>query len=197
MKKRGITILLPTLDEAKALRNVVNRIPFEEISADGWIVRIVVVDDTGAEAETCEGGIRHVRERGSACDCGGCGGGSGGGDCGGGGGCVRGHFHACAHMCVCVCMCMCAYLEVLAPMAYLPSRVRPACVQSQRGDLSMIAATPRSRYGLPVIGSCNYRAVITAVITCNYSPPFPVTCNLQLQSGGRPFPPNILVSRGD
>ncbi|RAH08926.1 MAG: glycosyltransferase [Euryarchaeota archaeon TMED85] len=44
MKKRGITILLPTLDEAKALRNVVNRIPFEEISADGWIVRIVVVD---------------------------------------------------------------------------------------------------------------------------------------------------------
>ena len=33
-------------------------------------------------------------------------------------------------------------------------------------------------YGLPVIGSCNYRAVITAVITGNYSPPFSVTCNL-------------------
>ena len=34
-------------------------------------------------------------------------------------------------------------------------------------------------YGLPVIGSCNYRAVITAVITGNYSPPFqlPVICN--------------------
>lgn len=44
MKKRGITVLLPTLDEAKALRNVVNRIPFEEISEDGWTVRIVVVD---------------------------------------------------------------------------------------------------------------------------------------------------------
>ncbi len=44
MGNRGITILLPTLDEAKALRNVVNRIPFDEISADGWIIRIVVVD---------------------------------------------------------------------------------------------------------------------------------------------------------
>ena len=44
MKKRGITILLPTLNEAEALQNVVNRIPFEEISADGWNVRIVVVD---------------------------------------------------------------------------------------------------------------------------------------------------------
>ena len=44
MKQPGITILLPTLDEAKALQNVVNRIPFEEISAEGWNVRIVVVD---------------------------------------------------------------------------------------------------------------------------------------------------------
>ena len=44
MGNRGITILLPTLDEAKALRNVVNRIPFDEISADGWKIRIVVVD---------------------------------------------------------------------------------------------------------------------------------------------------------
>lgn len=44
MKKRGITILLPTLDEAKALQNVVNRIPFEEISSKGWNIRIVVVD---------------------------------------------------------------------------------------------------------------------------------------------------------
>ena len=44
MKKRGITILLPTLDEAKALQNVVNRIPFEEISSKGWSIRIVVVD---------------------------------------------------------------------------------------------------------------------------------------------------------
>ena len=34
------------------------------------------------------------------------------------------------------------------------------------------------RYGLPVIGHCNYSAVITAVITCNYTSPFSVTCNL-------------------
>ena len=33
------------------------------------------------------------------------------------------------------------------------------------------------RYGLPVICPCNYRPVITGVITCNYSPPFPVTSN--------------------
>ena len=32
-------------------------------------------------------------------------------------------------------------------------------------------------YGLPVIFPCNYRPVITGVITCNYSPPFPVTSN--------------------
>tara|TARA_Y100000589_G_scaffold236184_1_gene223617 strand:+ start:50 stop:766 length:717 start_codon:yes stop_codon:yes gene_type:complete len=44
MNQRGITILLPTLDEAEALQNVVNRIPYEEISAEGWNVRIVVVD---------------------------------------------------------------------------------------------------------------------------------------------------------
>ena len=44
MKKRGITVLLPTLDEAKALRSVVNRIPLEEISKNGWTVRTVVVD---------------------------------------------------------------------------------------------------------------------------------------------------------
>ena len=35
-----------------------------------------------------------------------------------------------------------------------------------------------SDYGLPVIGHCNYSAVITAVITCNYTSPFSVTCNL-------------------
>ena len=29
----------------------------------------------------------------------------------------------------------------------------------------------------PVICPCNYRPVITGVITCNYSPPFPVTSN--------------------
>ena len=33
----------------------------------------------------------------------------------------------------------------------------------------------RFEYGLPVICPCNYRPVITGVITCNYSPPFPVT----------------------
>ena len=32
-------------------------------------------------------------------------------------------------------------------------------------------------YGLPVICPCNYSPVITGVITCNYSPPFPVTSN--------------------
>ncbi|MEC7602013.1 MAG: glycosyltransferase family 2 protein [Candidatus Thermoplasmatota archaeon] len=44
MKKRGITILLPTLDEAKALQNVVNRIPVDEISSNGLNIRMVVVD---------------------------------------------------------------------------------------------------------------------------------------------------------
>ena len=44
METLGITILLPTLDEAKALRKVVERIPFEQITADGWNIRIVVVD---------------------------------------------------------------------------------------------------------------------------------------------------------
>mgnify|MGYP001249327528 CR=1 FL=1 len=44
MKSQGMTILLPTLDEAKALKNVVKRIPFDEISSNGWSIRIVVVD---------------------------------------------------------------------------------------------------------------------------------------------------------
>ena len=41
-----------------------------------------------------------------------------------------------------------------------------------------IQRSTQCRYGLPVISSCNYRAVITAVITGNYSSPFSVTCNL-------------------
>ena len=44
--------------------------------------------------------------------------------------------------------------------------------------LEQMYGTMCNNYGLPVIGSCNYRAVITAVITGNYSPPFSVTCNL-------------------
>tara|TARA_B100002052_G_C15878109_1_gene597925 strand:+ start:1197 stop:1913 length:717 start_codon:yes stop_codon:yes gene_type:complete len=44
MAKDCITILLPTLDEANALPNVVERIPFEEIASEGWNARIVVVD---------------------------------------------------------------------------------------------------------------------------------------------------------
>ncbi len=44
MKQRGITILLPTLDEARGLRNVVERIPFKDIASEGWDTRIVVVD---------------------------------------------------------------------------------------------------------------------------------------------------------
>ena len=44
MKLRGITILLPTLDEANGLRMVVDRIPFEAIKAEGWNTRILVVD---------------------------------------------------------------------------------------------------------------------------------------------------------
>ena len=44
-----------------------------------------------------------------------------------------------------------------------------------RGRISRPAFS--SQYGLPVICPCNYRPVITGVITCNYSPPFPVTSN--------------------
>ena len=36
---------------------------------------------------------------------------------------------------------------------------------------SLSSLLPAPSYGLPVIGHCNYRPVITAVITCNYSHP--------------------------
>ena len=44
-------------------------------------------------------------------------------------------------------------------------------------QLIVDAAEGHGDYGLPVICPCNYSPVITGVITCNYSPPFPVTSN--------------------
>ena len=47
-------------------------------------------------------------------------------------------------------------------------------------------------YGLPVIGPCNYRPVITAVITVITAPCFPVTCNWSFEQtvpAFRAFPP--------
>ena len=37
--------------------------------------------------------------------------------------------------------------------------------------------SPGSDYSLPVIGPCNYRPVITAVITVITAPCFSITCN--------------------
>ena len=51
-------------------------------------------------------------------------------------------------------------------------------IESRIQCLLFLEGSRSSEYGLPVIGGCNYRAVITAVITGSYSPPFPVTCNL-------------------
>ena len=44
-------------------------------------------------------------------------------------------------------------------------------------------------YGLPVICPCNYKGVITAVITCNYSPWISVTCNPESEPLSRPAKP--------
>lgn len=44
--------------------------------------------------------------------------------------------------------------------------------------VSPIGVSARLRcYGLHVICLCNYSSVITAVITCNYRPPLPITCH--------------------
>ena len=41
---RGLTLLLPTLDEAEALAGVIGRIPRDAIENGGYILRVVVVD---------------------------------------------------------------------------------------------------------------------------------------------------------
>tara|TARA_B100002051_G_C16540430_1_gene537267 strand:+ start:70 stop:780 length:711 start_codon:yes stop_codon:yes gene_type:complete len=41
---RGLTLLLPTLDEAAALANVIGRIPRDAIENNGYQLRVVVVD---------------------------------------------------------------------------------------------------------------------------------------------------------
>ena len=41
---RGLTLLLPTLDEAEALAGVIERIPRDAIENGGYILRVVVVD---------------------------------------------------------------------------------------------------------------------------------------------------------
>ena len=46
-----------------------------------------------------------------------------------------------------------------------------------RQQVATLPSSSAVEYGLPVICPCNYSPVITGVITCNYSPPFPVTSN--------------------
>ena len=51
------------------------------------------------------------------------------------------------------------------------------------------SAPPASGYSLPVIGPCNYRPVITAVITVITAPCFPVTCNWSFRGTVPRIPP--------
>ena len=41
---RGLTLLLPTLDEAQALSGVIGRIPRNAIESSGYLLRVVVID---------------------------------------------------------------------------------------------------------------------------------------------------------
>ena len=49
------------------------------------------------------------------------------------------------------------------------------------------------RYSLPVIGPCNYRPVITAVITVITALCFPITCNWSFAERFRASPPCVLT----
>ena len=66
--------------------------------------------------------------------------------------------------------------------AFAQRRAAPAVRQSAAEGVTArdfsISTLEGGGYGLPVIGHCNYSAVIKAVITCNYTSPFSVTCNL-------------------
>ena len=52
---------------------------------------------------------------------------------------------------------------------------------------------PRLAYSLPVIGPCNYRPVITAVITVITALCFPITCNWSFAERFRASPPCVLT----
>ena len=67
--------------------------------------------------------------------------------------------------------------------ALVPSATRTSLARHARLHCGVAATSTAltTDYGLPVIGPCNYRPVITAVITCNYSLGFSVTCNLEIE----------------
>ena len=50
---KSVTVLLPTLDEAEGIAEVVPRIPIQELRASGWVVSVLVVDG-GSDDGTIE-----------------------------------------------------------------------------------------------------------------------------------------------